>query len=327
MINWGLIGCGAVTEVKSGPAYNVSGKSHLVGVTSRTLASATDYASRHNVLKVFETPSAMINSSSIDAVYIATPPSSHLKLALSVAQARKPCCIEKPISINHAEAIAIAKAFSDNGIPLFIAYYRRSLPRFQAIKSWILDGKIGDVRHIHWSLTRRPTKNDINHSFGWRTEPQEAPGGYFDDLACHGLDLFDFYFGPIMAANGQTLNQQKLYSVPDSFSGTWLHETGVTGSGYWNFASFERSDEVRVIGSHGKITFSMFADESIKCITAGGIEKLDIKHPKHLHKFHVENIISHLEGHSTHPSTGESAMRTAWVCEQILGSRNSSAKH
>lgn len=320
MINWGMIGCGAVTEVKSGPAYNVLGKSSLVGVTSRTLASAKDYASRHNVPNVFENPSAMINSSSIDAIYIATPPSSHLELAMSVAKAKKPCCIEKPISINYAKATEITKAFGDNGTPLFIAYYRRSLPRFQAIKSWISDGKVGDIRHIHWSLTRTPTKNDIDHKFGWRTDPNEAPGGYFDDLACHGLDLFDFYFGPIMDAKGQTLNQQKLYNVPDSFSATWLHETGVTGSGYWNFSSFDRSDEVQVIGSHGKISFSMFADECIKCITADGIEILDIDHPTHLHKFHVENIISHLQGLTIHPSTGESAMRTAWVCEQILSS-------
>ena len=319
MINWGMIGCGDVTEVKSGPAYNVDGKSRLFGVTSRTLASAVDYASRHNVPKVFENASAMINSSSIDAIYIATPPSSHHELALSVARAGKPCCIEKPISINHEEAISITKAFNDAKTPVFVAYYRRSLPRFQQIKSWLSQGKIGDVRHIHWGLTRVPNKSDIDQDLGWRTNPQEAPGGYFDDLACHGLDLFDYYFGPIVNASGQTSNQQKLYNVSDSFSGNWLHETGVTGSGYWNFASFERSDKVQIVGAQGKITFSMFEDDSIKCETIEGTEVLNIDHPRHLHKFHVENIVSHMDGLSVHPSTGESATRTAWACEQILG--------
>lgn len=315
-----MIGCGAVTEVKSGPAYNISGKSKLVGVTSRTISSAQNYARRHNVPIVFNDINTLINSSEIDAVYIATPPATHLNIAKRVAEAGKPCCIEKPIAVNFSEASDIVKAFEEQKLPLFIAYYRRSLPRFQTIKSLLEDNRIGEVRHIHWSLTRPPRPEDVTGDLSWRTDARQAPGGYFDDLACHGLDLFDYYFGQIVKVKGHALNQQALYKVPDAFSASWIHEDGLTGSGFWNFGASDRYDEVRIFGAKGNIRFSMFNNESIECETINGVEILDIDHPKHLHEFHVQNIISHLEGHMVHPSTGESALRTSWVCEQILKS-------
>lgn len=318
MINWGMIGCGDVTEVKSGPAFSIPGKSKLYGVVSRTESSAKDYAKRHNVPHVFNYVSELINSPDIDAIYIATPPASHTELALDVARARKPCCIEKPIANSHSEAVKITTAFHASSTPLFVAYYRRSLPRFQAIQSWILNNKIGKIRHVHWGLTQRPRTEDIEQKYSWRIDPNHAPGGYFDDLACHGLDLFDLFFGPITQAKGFSVNQQNIYGVPDSVSGTWLHEGNITGTAYWNFAASDTSDEVVIIGDKGRIVFSVFDEKSPQCETEHEILSIDLKHPKHVHKFHVENMVDHLLGKALPLSTGKSATRTAWVCDQIL---------
>jgi len=318
MINWGMIGCGDVTEVKSGPAFNIKGKSQIYGVFSRTESSAHDYAKRHNIPHVFSSASELIESPNIDAIYIATPPSSHPDLAIAVAGVEKPCCIEKPIANSYQESLQITQAFQANNTPLFVAYYRRSLPRFEAIKSWILDDKIGTVRHVHWGLTQRAKSEDIDQKYSWRVDPNHAPGGYFDDLACHGLDLFDFYFGPIKQAEGFATNQQQIYSVPDAVSASWLHENNIMGTAYWNFSSIENSDQVVIIGDKGKIVFSVFDDKNPKCETQDGILSVDIKHPRHVQKYHVESMIEHLSGRASYSSTGESAMRTAWVCDKIL---------
>jgi predicted dehydrogenase len=318
MINWGMIGCGDVAEVKSGPAFNIAGKSRLYGVMSRTEASAKDYAERHHVPQLFKTVEEMLSSPEIHAVYIATPPAAHTELALEVARAKKPCCIEKPIANSYAEALQITNAFKVNDTPLFVAYYRRSLPRFLAIQSWIEQGKIGNIRHIHWGLMQRPKQEDIDQKYSWRKDPNHAPGGYFDDLACHGLDLFDLLLGPIIQANGISVNQQQIYAVPDSVSASWQHDSGMTGTGFWNFSGHENSDEAVIIGDKGKITFSVFDDTHPRCETAEETLSVDIAHPKHVQKFHVENMVEHLAGGTDYSSTGESATRTAWVCEKIL---------
>ena len=192
---------------------------------------------RHGIEHVFETPDALIGSSEVDAVYIATPPSSHLALAKRVAAAGKPCCVEKPMAMSHADALEMVSAFEAAGQPLFVAYYRRSLPRFGQVKRWLSAGSIGEIRHVHWALARTPSRADLAGATGWRTDPKEAPGGYFEDLACHGLDLFDFLVGPIVEACGVTRNQQTLYDVPDAVSAAWGHDSGATGSGSWNFVA------------------------------------------------------------------------------------------
>lgn len=249
IIRWGMIGCGSVTEHKSGPAYQQVEGFALHGVFNRTLAKAEHYAARHAVPHVFASAKALIHSPDIDAVYIATPPDNHEAYALKVARAGKPCCIEKPMAPDHAACLRIRDAFADQGLPLFVAYYRRSLPRFRQIKSWLDDGAIGTVRHVHWSLTKPATSFDLSDS-NWRVDAAVAPGGYFDDLASHGLDLFCWLFGEVTDVAGFAINQQGRYSAADAVTGCWLHETGVTGSGSWNFGAAERQDRVEITGQH-----------------------------------------------------------------------------
>src|SRR6056300_1889347 len=103
-----------------------------------------DYATRHNIEKTYTDADNLINDESIDAVYIATPPDTHKIYALKVAAAGKPCCIEKPLTPSYTESLEIHQAFKNKNIPLFVAYYRRSLPRFLKVKEWLDSGFIGE---------------------------------------------------------------------------------------------------------------------------------------------------------------------------------------
>ncbi|MFY8328253.1 Gfo/Idh/MocA family protein [Pseudoalteromonas sp. ZZD1] len=320
-IRWGMIGCGAVTEVKSGPAYQHTEGFAVKGVTRRDTALAEDYAKRHNVPLVFKTVDELITSSEIDAVYIATPPDSHLELALKVAAAGKPCCIEKPLAPTLAQSEAILAAFTVKNIPLFVAYYRRSLPRFNKVKSLIDDGEIGQIRHINWHLSKAASERDKSGDYNWRTDETIAPGGYFDDLASHGLDLFGYLFGEYQSVKGLATNQQNLYGAFDAISACWQHKSGITGSGSWNFGGFSRFDIVTVYGEKGEITFSVFDEQAIKVVNAQGQQAFTIENPIHVQQYHVENMASALLDNTTHPSTGHSATHTSWVMEQILISK------
>lgn len=318
-IRWGIIGCGDVTEIKSGPAYHIVDGFKLVAVMRRTLELAEDYAKRHHVERYYNNADALINDNDVDAVYIATPPDSHHFYALKVAQAGKICCIEKPMAPSYRECLEIHNAFSEKNIPLFVAYYRRSLPRFNKVKSLLNDGTIGTVRHIEWYLSRTPSDTDKSQEYNWRTDAKIAYGGYFDDLASHGLDLFTYLLGDIKEASGVNTNQQGLYTAKDMISGSWKHDSGVIGSGVWNFGAYNREDKVRIVGSEGEIVFSVFLDAPVEVFTQKEHEIFSIDNPKHIQIHHVENMTRHLEQIMQHPSTGKTAMHTTWVMDQILG--------
>ena len=79
-IRWGIIGCGDVTEVKSGPGFQKAAQSELVAVMRRRGDLARDYARRHQVPRWYDDASALIGDPQVDAVYIATPPAFHKRL-------------------------------------------------------------------------------------------------------------------------------------------------------------------------------------------------------------------------------------------------------
>lgn len=318
-IRWGIIGCGNVTEVKSGPAYQNTEGFELAAVMRRDAEKAADYAKRHGVPRFYSNADELIFDEAVDAVYIATPPDSHKYYGLRVAQAGKPCCIEKPMAPSYEDSLEIFKAFEEKNIPLFIAYYRRSLPRFDQIGLWLKEEAIGTVRHIKWHLSQPPSELDKNGEYNWRTDANVAPGGYFDDLASHGLDLFTYFLGEIEEVKGIAINQQGLYTAKDSVTACWLHKNGVTGEGSWNFGGFQQEDSVEIIGSEGKIRFSIFHENPVVLERNKGKKVLDIAHPQHIQEFHVANIKDHLLGKKVHPSLGGSGLHTSWVMDKILG--------
>ncbi|ROS01076.1 putative dehydrogenase [Sinobacterium caligoides] len=317
-IRWGIIGCGAVTEVKSGPAYQKTNGFQLAAVMRRSKSLAKDYAQRHNVEAYYCCADALINDESIDAIYIATPPDTHKQYALRVAEAGKVCCIEKPIAPTYEDSKEILEAFERAKVPLFVAYYRRSLPRFNKVKELLESGSIGIVRHISWHLNKPANDIDLSRKYNWRTDKDIALGGYFDDLASHGLDLFAYLLGEFEVVRGVGSNQQGLYSSLDAVSACWAHKSGATGAGSWNFGGFSRKDAVTIYGSDGELSFSVFDEQPITLSQPTRQQEIHIENPQNIQLYHVNNIAKQLFSGCEHPSSGATATHTSWVMDQIL---------
>jgi predicted dehydrogenase len=145
MINWGIIGCGNVTEVKSGPAFNKVKGSRLAAVMRRDAALAEDYARRHKVPKFYTNAMDLINDAEVNAIYVATPPGSHAEYGIAAIRAGKPVYIEKPMALNYKECLQINRASEKHDVPVFVAYYRRTLPGFLKVKNILEKGTIGKV--------------------------------------------------------------------------------------------------------------------------------------------------------------------------------------
>ncbi len=320
MIRWGIIGCGDVTEVKSGPGFQKACDSALVAVMRRDAALAEDYARRHGVPRWYADAQALIDDPDVDAVYVATPPSSHRHYTLLAAAAGKPVYVEKPMALNHDECQEMVAACRAAGVPLFVAYYRRALPRFVQVKELLDQGAIGAVRLVKIALYQpaRPAEMDPDR-LPWRVQPEIAGGGHFVDLASHTLDLLDYALGPIQSAQGFAGNQAGLYPAEDVVTGSFVFRAGVQGVGAWCFSAYAAHDSVEIIGERGKISFSTFGvDDPVRLVTPGGVDELHISHPPHVQQPLIQTVVDELLGRGRCPSTGESAARTSWVMDQML---------
>lgn len=307
IIRWGIIGCGNVTEVKSGPAFRLIEHSDLVAVMRRNGALAEDYARRHKVKKWFTNAEALVKDEEVDAIYIATPPGSHLEYTRLAAAHGKPVYVEKPMARTYAESqemIAVCKAA---GVPLFVAYYRRALPRFLAIKDLIANGEIGKVRFVNVVMYKKAVPAV---EAGWRVVPEISGGGFFVDLASHQLDLLQFYFGDIISADGYAAHQAADYAAEDHVSGAFVFASGVQGTGIWNFAAYADEDKTEIVGEHGKITFATFGNSLVEIVNDKGTQLLDLPNPRHIEQPLIQTVVDELRGVGRCPSTGITAART-----------------
>jgi predicted dehydrogenase len=326
-IRWGIIGCGDVTEVKSGPGFQKASHSTLVAVMRRSERLARDYAERHEVGRWYDDAPKLIQDPEVDAIYVATPPSSHKQYTLMGAEAGKPVYVEKPMALDFGECQEMITACQIAGVPLFVAYYRRALPRFLKIKELVDSGAIGDVRCVSVSLYQPPGKESLNSSeHTWRVVPEISGGGLFVDLASHTLDFLDHVFGPIVSVKGYAANQVGRYEAEDIVTGAFQFESGVHGVGSWCFTTANKSDVTRIVGSSGEISFSTFDAKPILLQTAAGITEFTIKYPEHIEQPMIQTVVDELNGCGVCPSTGETGARTSWVMDQMLGGVNAAGK-
>ena len=321
-INWGFIGCGEVTEKKSGPAFNEVEGSQVVAVMSRSENKARSYAERHHVRKWYTDASELIEDPDVNAVYIATPPSSHATFAIMAMRAGKPCYIEKPLAASYNDCIRINRISEQTGVPCFVAYYRRYLPYFQKVKEIIESGTIGNVVNVQVRFSVPPRDLDFQSGkeMPWRLQPDIAGGGYFYDLAPHQIDLLQNLFGVITRAHGYPANRAHLYQAEDTLSACFFFESGIPGSGSWCFVGHESAKEdcIEVIGEKGSLSFSVFTYQPIEVITSEGKNSITVPKPPYVQLPLIKSVIEHLQGIGKCDCTSVSATAVNWVLDRVL---------
>jgi predicted dehydrogenase len=312
-VRWGIIGCGDVTEIKSGPGFALADGSALVAVMRRNGSLAADYARRHGVARWYDDAAALISDPEVDAVYVATPPSTHASYALAVAAAGKPAYVEKPMARSAAECDRMVEAFERADLPLFIAYYRRRLPSFLKVADLLRSGAIGRLTGVTYRLAEPHHRK----SGMWRTDAAIAGAGHFLDVGSHALDLLDFILGPLEDVTGKAANLASEYDVEDNVALTF-RAGGAPGSMSWNFASTVSDDTMRISGTEGEITFPMFTSRPVKLEDSSGVRLFDLPYPPHVGQPLIQSIVDDLLALGECPSTGVSARRTSRVMDGVL---------
>ncbi|MGN0052197.1 MAG: Gfo/Idh/MocA family protein [Prevotella sp.] len=323
ILKWGFIGCGEVTEKKSGPAFSEVTGSMVEAVMSRNEKNARRYAERHGINKWYSDAQELIDDPDVNAIYIATPPSSHATFAIMAMKAGKPVYVEKPLAANYEDCARVNRVSEETGVPCFVAYYRRYLPYFQKVKQIVQNGTIGNVMNVQVRFAVPPRDLDYSNpeNLPWRLQPDIAGGGYFYDLAPHQLDLLQDMFGVIVEADGICANRANLYNVEDSVSACFRFESGLPGSGSWCFVAHEsaKEDRITVIGDKGQVSFSVFNYDPIRLNTLDGTQNITVPNPPYVQYPLIKSVIEHLQGISVCSCTSVSATPVNWVMDRILG--------
>jgi predicted dehydrogenase len=324
-IAWGIIGCGDVTEVKSGPAFNKVPNSELMAVMRRDAAKAADYARRHGVPKWYGDATQLINDPEVNAIYIATPPSSHEEYTLAALKAGKPVYVEKPMTMTAGSANVMLRAANETRVKLSVAHYRRAQPLFKKVKELVDTRAIGEIRCARITFYKKAWSDEELQKPGnaWRVDPLLSGGGLFHDLAPHQLDLMCYFFGAPLKANGISINQQKQYVADDMVSGQVLFGNGVLFSGLWcfNAAPSGEEDICEITGSRGSITFPVFGEPRIVMTLDGHTETITFDPLPHVQQPMIEEVVNYFLDTGANPCSAAEGHQVMLLMEEIAGSK------
>lgn len=317
-ITWGILGCGDVTEKKSGPAFNKVKNSAIEAVMRRNAEKAADYAKRHDIDKWYSTADDLVNDEKINAIYIATPPSPHKDYAIQALKAGKHVYIEKPVTLTSAECEEIIAAEKEAHHKVTVAHYRRAQPFFIKLKELIDEKAIGEIRFIDLKLFQKPGCDAIAQTDeNWRVNPEISGGGLFFDLAPHQLDILIHIFGEPLKYQGFSKNQTRNEEVADITVGQMVFKNDVVFNGVWCFNSHPDNEieQCEIIGSGGEITFSFFSSKL--SLTKNG-KTIDFSFPpmQHVQQHMIEKTVSYFLGEiDENPCSLEEALLSMKVME------------
>jgi predicted dehydrogenase len=319
-INWGIIGCGDVTEVKSGPAFNKVLNSKLVAVMRRNAEKAKDYAQRHGVGKWYNDADDLINDPEVNAIYVATPPLNHEEYAIKAMKAGKPVYVEKPMAINADSAEQIEKFAKEKGVKITVAHYRRQQPLFLKVKELLQQKAIGDVRFIDLKMFQ-PHQSDIitKTETNWRIDPSVSGGGLFYDLAPHQLDLMLYFFGRPKKISGIAFNSSQYYNADDTTCGQILFDSNVLFNGSWCFTVAERKDQCEIIGSEGKISFPIFDHKQLLLEREGTKTIIEFDRMQHVQQPMIQKVVEYFLGQSPNPCSATEGVEVMKMMDAIAG--------
>lgn len=318
-IRWGMIGCGAVTEKKSGPAFYKARGSSLEGVFSRNITKAQDYARRHHISKVYQCVEDLLEDPHIDAVYIATPPKFHKEYALACMEHGKIPYIEKPLGMNVEECKEILRQSEELDIPAFVAYYRRGMEKFNKVKSLLDEEAIGEIRVVYVKHLMQPLSSDLSlETLHWTVKANETQGGRFIDMGTHILDMLEFLLGKIVEVSGSASNMGGLYEVEDTVVAQFKFESGVLGSGIWCYVAKENLDEMCIIGSKGSIRFSVMDYSAVRLKIGDQETCFEFEEPEHVSQPYIQSIVDELNLGMKSNASLESSVNNVRIIDEIL---------
>ena len=251
-IRWGILSTGAIAKCFArNLAASKSGR--LQAVASRDQSTADKFGDEFGIPKRFGRYEALLADPTVDAVYVAPPHPLHAVWAIRAAEAKKHVLVEKPMSVNHAGAMAMIEAAIANDVFMMEAFMYRCHPQTAKLIELLRERAIGDVRLISATFSFHADFNPESRIF----KNAQAGGGILD-VGCYTVSMARLIAG---VASG------KDFADPIEVRGQ--AHLGKTGVDEWAIADFKFSNDilaqlstgvslnqendVKIFGSEGRI--------------------------------------------------------------------------
>ena len=200
----------------------------------------------------FTDSAALIRSGLVDAVIIATPHYGHTTIGIDAFNNGLHLLSEKPISAHKADAQRLIGAKKPNLV--FSAMFQtRTSSAFQALRSLIQDGELGEVRRINWIITDWFRSAAYYASGGWRATWGGEGGGVLLNQCPHNLDLYQWLFGmPTEVTAFCDFGRFHDIEVEDAVTAVFRHANGATGVFITTTGEAPGTDRLEVAGDRGR---------------------------------------------------------------------------
>lgn len=318
-ITFGIIGCGDVTEKKSGPAFQKLPHTTLKWVMRRNEEKLNDYAKRHQVDHYTTNYMELLEDDEVDAIYIATPPYMHKFYTIEAAKHKKDVYVEKPMALSVEECREMMEVCKSEGVKLFVAYYRRGQKKFRTIKELMDKNEIGEIRSFTYHYVNPIPQFHADRP--WLNDPRISGGGQLYDVGSHMMDLILYLFGDVSFVKGISSNQGKVLEVADNTSGILTFKNGVQGAVQMTFNGQVREDQLTIVGSEGTLKFGIMNNEPLEVLKSNGVDTISFEQLDHVQMPMINEVALAMAGEGDLDATGLYGLRTQEVIEALRDSK------
>jgi len=316
IIRWGIVGGGKVVESKSGPGFNIAGQSTVSAVVRRNIDDARHTAATLGASRCYSDIEHLLSDSSVDAIYLATPPGLHYAQAVQCINAGIPVYIEKPFATNYRDAKQLVELSEERMVPIFVAQYRRAIKRFQYVREILQKGEIGQPLEFDFRLSR---KLEDNVSHPWLYNIALSGGGKFADIAPHSIDILTYFFGDVVFVGASARHVKSPNGREDIVTGALRCTSGVLGTINYNFVALSKEDQLTINCEHGTIHMSIHGNRDVEIYYRDGRQcSLQLPLPSIIEAPMIQEVVSFLRGSGGNPCLGKDALESVRIIEKIL---------
>ncbi|MFT6099614.1 MAG: putative dehydrogenase [Arenicella sp.] len=200
MFNWAVIGTGGIADrftsvLTSSRVSGCEAYGQLRGVLATSESKARDFIVKHQGAACagaisYDDISALIADAEIDAVYIATPHTSHYDFTRQLLMAQKPVLCEKPLTVTAAETQHLIELARHNKVFLMEALWTKTLPVWHRVKQLLKQGEIGEVDHFSADMGFYFPYDSTHRLFN-----RELAGGILLDMGVYPISLANWLAG------------------------------------------------------------------------------------------------------------------------------------
>ena len=246
-VNWGILGCAKIAEVRTIPGLLKASNAVLYAVASRGIEKAEKLKNMYGAKEAYGSYEELLADENVEAVYIPLPNSMHAQWVEKAAKAGKHILCEKPLALTQEQAKDMFRICEDNHVLLMEAFAFRHAPLVQKVKELIDKGAVGKVKYVESHLT------DLLTDMGNIRMKKELGGGAFYDMACYNISTISYLLDgkePVSVKASAEMNDQ--CGVDVSNTALFKYEDGVQAASYSSLNSYARG-YYAVVGETGRI--------------------------------------------------------------------------